>query len=280
MSNSTATLAAKKISILGCGWYGLELAKALVAQGYQVKGSSTTNEKLEVLANHQIQPFLVNFKKGEEYYDPIFFQTDILFVCIPPKRSTGEQADYKYKIERIINAMKLNNTSNLIFISSTAVYGDTNTTVTELDIPKPETESGKAILDVENLLKNQTAFTTTILRFAGLVGPKRDPARFFAGKTEVANGQAPINLIHLDDCIGISLSLLKNSAFGYTLNACAPDHPSKQEFYTTAAVKAQLHLPTFKNELLTWKLVSSIQPPIINYNYLVSNWMRWLSKEN
>lgn len=279
MNNSTATLAAKRISILGCGWYGLELAKALVAQGCQVKGSSTTKEKLEVLANHQIQPFLINFQKGEEHYDPIFFQSDILFICIPPKRSSGEQADYKYKIEGIVNAAKLNNTPQLIFISSTAVYGDTNTTVTELDIPKPETESGKAMLEVENLLKTQTAFSTTILRFAGLVGPKRDPARFFAGKTEVPNGKAPINLIHLDDCIGISLSILKNNAFGQTFNAAAPDHPSKQEFYTTAALKAKLALPTFKNELLTWKIVSSTQLPLLNYHYLVSNWIAWLNKE-
>lgn len=279
MNNSTATFAGKTISILGCGWYGLELAKALVALGIQVKGSSTTINKLEVLANHQIEPFLIDFRKEDEQYDPFFFQSDILFVCIPPKRSSGEQADYKYKIERIIDVAKLNNTIHLIFISSTAVYGETNSSVTELDLPNPETESGKAILEVENLLKSQTAFSTTILRFAGLVGPKRDPARFFAGKTEIPNGRAPINLIHLEDCIGISLALLKNSAFGYTFNACAPDHPSKQEFYTTAARKSSLTTPTFKDELLNWKLVSSIQSPLINYTYHVSNWIEWLNRE-
>ncbi|WEK21189.1 MAG: SDR family oxidoreductase [Candidatus Pedobacter colombiensis] len=280
MNNTTAIFASKTISILGCGWYGLELAKALVAEGYPVKGSSTTIEKLETLADFQIQAFLINFQRGEEYYDPIFFQSDILFVCIPPKRSTGEQADYQYKVERIINAAKLNNIAHLIFISSTAVYADTNVEVTELDPPNPKTDSGKAIFNVENLLKSQTAFTTTILRFAGLVGPGRDPARFFAGKTEIPNGQAPINLIHLDDCIGISLGLLKNNTFGDTLNACAPDHPSKQEFYTNAAIKAGLPLPVFKNELLNWKLVSSIQPALLNYNYLISNWIEWLNKES
>lgn len=279
MNNSTATFAGKTISILGCGWYGLELAKALVTLGIQVKGSSTTIDKLEVLANHQIEPFLINFRKEEEQYDPIFFQSDILFVCIPPKRSSGEQADYKYKIERIIDAAKVNNTIHLIFISSTAVYGETNSTVTELDLPNPETESGKAILEVENMLKSQTAFSTTILRFAGLVGPKRDPAKFFAGKTEIPNGRAPINLIHLEDCIGISLTLLKNNAFGHTFNACAPDHPSKQDFYTTAARKSSLAIPTFKDELLNWKLVSSIQSPLINYTYHVSNWIEWLNRE-
>lgn len=270
----------KTISILGCGWYGLELAKALVEQGYLVKGSSTTFEKLELLSAYQIQPFLINIQKEEEKYDPVFFQSELLFICIPPRRNTAEQADFHHKIERIIAAAKQNKITQLIFISSTAVYGDTNSTLNELDIPKPETESGKAMLKVEYLLRNQPDFTTTIIRFAGLVGPKRHPGRFFAGKKDIPNGRAPINLIHLNDCIGISLAILNDQLFGYTFNACAPDHPSKQEFYTGAAIEANLATPIFKDELLTWKIVTSVYSSVLNYNYLVSNWIKWLSKDN
>ncbi|SMD00546.1 SDR family oxidoreductase [Pedobacter nyackensis] len=268
----------KTISILGCGWYGLELAKVLTQSGYRVKGSSTTTEKLETLSAHQIEPFLVNFQKDEEHYDPSFFQSDILFVSIPPKRSSAEQADFCYKIERIIHAAKLNHVKQLVFISSIAVYGDVNAEVNEWSIPQPETPSAIAMLEAENMLKNQNDFTYTIIRFAGLVGPNRDPGRFFAGKTDVPNGQAPINLIHLDDCIGISLNLLKNEAFGHTYNACSPDHPSKQTFYTAATLKARLTPPVFKDELLNWKIVSSIQAPLANYNYIVSDWIEWLNK--
>ena len=38
-----------EISIMGCGWLGLPLAAQLVKAGYNVKGSTTTPEKLEVL---------------------------------------------------------------------------------------------------------------------------------------------------------------------------------------------------------------------------------------
>lgn len=279
MSN-TSVLTKKTISILGCGWYGLELAKALIEQGYQVKGSSTTIEKLEILSNYQIQPFLVNIQKGEEQYDPSFFKSELLFVCIPPKRNAAEQADFFYKIERIINAAKNNHIKQLIFISSSAVYGDTNSELTELDTPHPETASGKAMLKVESLLKNQTDFTSTIIRFAGLVGPKRHPGRFFAGKENIPNGRAPINLIHLDDCIGLSLAILKNEAFGYTFNACAPHHPSKQDFYNLATKNIQLTPPIFIDELLNWKIVASVKTSILKYNYLVTNWIKWLEKDN
>lgn len=280
MGSSAQVNNKKTISILGCGWYGLELARALVQRGYIVKGSSTTVEKLEVLSAFQIQPFLINIQKDKEDYDVSFFQSELLFVCIPPKRNTTEQAGFYDKIERIVNAAKLQKVRQFVFISSTAVYGDTNSEVTELDLPQPETDSGAAMLKVENLLKKQKAFTSTIIRFAGLVGPKRHPGRFFAEKKDVPNGKAPINLIHLDDCIGISLAIIENQAFGHTFNACAPDHPAKQEFYTAAAVNTQLTPPVFKNELTTWKIVSSIHSQLLNYNFMVTNWINWLNKDN
>lgn len=275
-----ASKAPKTISILGCGWYGLELAKKLVQQNYIVKGSTTTAKNLELLATYQIRPFLIKFQKHEESYDPAFFQTDVLFVCIPPNRRAEQQSDFSAKIARIVNAAKLNKVIQVVFISSTAVYGDINAEVTELTTPCPETASGKAILEAENLLSSQKAFTSTIIRFAGLIGPKREPGRFFAEKTNVPNGRAPINLIHLDDCIGLSLSLLKNGAFGHIFNACSPHHPSKQQFYRAAALKAKLTPPVFKDELVKWKIVSTIRSPLLNYNYLVSNWIEWLSKDS
>ena len=47
------------ITILGCGWLGLPLAKALVKAGYSVKGSTTREENLETLREAGLEPFLV-----------------------------------------------------------------------------------------------------------------------------------------------------------------------------------------------------------------------------
>lgn len=269
----------KTISILGCGWYGIELAKALVEQGHTVKGSSTTPEKIELLSTFKIQPFLINITREEENYDPVFFNTDVLFISIPPKRNTSEQADFFCKIERIKNLAVLHKVKHVIFISSTAVYGACNSEVTELSVQQPETESGKAILKAEQMLLQQNAFTSTIIRFAGLVGPDRHPGRFFAGKTDIPNGRSPINLIHLKDCIGISLAILKNDAFGGVFNACGPDHPCRQDFYALAALNTKQTIPGFKDELLDWKIVSSINSAILNYNYVVTDWMNWLNEQ-
>jgi 3-hydroxyisobutyrate dehydrogenase-like beta-hydroxyacid dehydrogenase len=48
-----------KISILGCGWLGLPLAKVLVKNGFSVKGSTTTQDKILVLKQLGVDPFLI-----------------------------------------------------------------------------------------------------------------------------------------------------------------------------------------------------------------------------
>ena len=42
----------QKISIVGLGWLGLPLAVQLQKRGYAINGSTTTLDKLEVLAKH------------------------------------------------------------------------------------------------------------------------------------------------------------------------------------------------------------------------------------
>lgn len=256
------------VSILGCGWYGLELAKSLVNKWVKVKGSTTTTYKLSLLAASGIEPYLIDLSPINEIIDPSFFECDVLWISIPPKARTGNGAEYLLKIERLISLIKTYNIKQVVLISSTGVYSDSNAEVTELDSPSPDSESGKILLAAEELLKEQTAFTTTIIRFAGLIGPGREPGRFFAGKTDVPNGESPVNLINLTDCIGISNAILDKQAFGYTYNAVSPSHPTRANFYTQAAVAAGLELPHFIEEKENWKVVSSDNVrQILDYQY-------------
>lgn len=247
----------KTISILGCGWYGFALAQNLVKSGYRIKGSSTASDKFQKFREAGIEPFEVNFGPGSNRYPPDFFQTDLLIISIPPKRSSGEAGLYPEKIRQIKTAVQKAGIKRVLFISSTGVYGDKNQEVDEDTTPQPESESGKAMEAAEIILKDQNDFKLTILRFGGLIGPNRDPARFFAGKKNIPNGQAPVNLIHLNDCIGVSKAIIENNAFGYTFNACSQTHPQRMQFYTQAAIKSAMPVPEFIDELKEWKIVKS-----------------------
>lgn len=262
----------RNISILGCGWFGFPLAKKLVERGYQVNGSTTRKEKFELLRSDGIKPYLIDFGIEHQHTDIDFFLSDILIVAIPPKRRSGEIHAYPQKIEAICRlAAAQGKVRHLIYISSSGVYPNANKTFVETDLPEPDTESGSFLLKAEDIVKSHTDFSTTIVRFGGLYGAERDPARFFASKTDIPNGLAPVNLIHLDDCLGIIEAILDREAFGHLYNACSPEHPSRADFYTIAAKRAGLEPPIFLNELGSWKIIDSVNIPFyLSYTYKVS----------
>lgn len=239
-----------KISILGCGWLGLPLAKALVQNGSSVKGSTTSPEKLSVLENAGIQPFLISLKAEETQGDAIGFleNSSVLIIDIPPKLRGVEKENFVAKIENLIPFIEESSVENVLFISSTSVYGDDEPHVTENTIPNPDTESGRQLLATEMLLQSNPSFKTAILRFGGLIGEDRHPIKFLAGRKDIENPEAPINMIHQDDCIGIIQKIIATHSWSETFNAVAPFHPSRQDYYINKAIETGLAPPTFNHE--------------------------------
>ncbi|BAU54702.1 SDR family oxidoreductase [Mucilaginibacter gotjawali] len=246
------------VSILGCGWYGKALAADLLKTGTIVNGSATSPEKLETLGNSGILPYLVKFDNEQKAFDPTFFKCEVMVISIPPRLKAGEGSGYLSKIQQIINACIEYHVKKIIYISSTGVYGEYNREVNELDDPRPDTASGLILWEAEQLFRKETSFKTSVIRFGGLIGPGRHPGRFFAGKTNIPNGLAPVNLIHQSDCVGITMAVIDQDAFSYLYNACSPDHPAKAAYYAELTSKANMPAPGFINELKSWKVVNSV----------------------
>jgi len=246
------------ISIAGCGWFGMELAQSLLQEGHQVKGSTTSSDKMELLSAAGIEPALIRLSEKEELLsDHSFFKCDLLVIAIPPKARINEGKDYLFAMTRLIELATEHQIGKVIFISSTSVYGEIKGPVDEDTQPAPDTLSGKVLVQAEQLFASTQSFQTTIIRFAGLIGPGRDPGKFFSGKENIANGLAPVNLIHLADCVGITKAIIDKDFYGYIINACSPDHPTRKDFYTQASAKSGLPAPVFISELLSWKVVKS-----------------------
>ena len=265
------------ISILGCGWLGQPLGKQLIDKGYLVKGSVTTTEKFPELADAGISPYWVVLNKTEAIInDPDFFKTDVLIISIPLRRIEGIEQIFPAQIRNLMPFILKSGIQKVIFISSTSVYPDNFQTASEDIEPRPDKESGKACLQTEQLLKDFTEFKTTILRFGGLIGAERNPARFLLKSTlPVAN--IPVNLIHQDDCMGIISAILELEIWGETLNACCPDHPSKKEFYSKAALISGLPEPIFSDEIKSYKIVDSSKlQRLLKYKFKYSSPMEYL----
>ena len=268
----------KKIGVIGCGWLGLPLAIQLVAEGYYLKGTTTTREKLTTLSSHQIDPFLVQLNPaliGDDI--KTLFNVDLLIINIPPKRNQGLASDYLDKMYNIASTIKGSSINKIIFISSTSVYPEDKMVVSEETAIDVNSLPAISLYNAEEIFRNLENVKTTVIRMAGLIGPNRHPGRFFAGKENIPNGLAPVNLIHLDDCIGIIQMVIEKEIWGETFNGATPSHPTKAEFYNLAANQFNQTTAKFIYEEKEFKIVSSEKLiEKFNYQFKIPNLMKWL----
>ena len=227
ISNSTS------ISILSCGWLGESLALNLLEKGYRIKGATTSSDKRTGLSDKGIEAFQLRFEDLNE--DMIsFLNSDILIMNL-----TIKNLDL-YK--QFLPILEKSSVKKLILVSSTGVYKNSDKPVRE-DAELSESPW----VSIENIMKDYSNYQTTILRFSGLFGGDRKPGNFLSGK-KVKNADAPVNLIHRDDCIQIINEIIKQNAWGECFNCTADTHPSKKDFYTKAAESIGVALPIFDEE--------------------------------
>jgi nucleoside-diphosphate-sugar epimerase len=250
------------ISIMGCGWLGLETGKFLVAQGFNVKGSTTTEDKLSLLEELGIDAYFLKVNDKIDATDAVlesFFSSSILLLNIPPGRKNPNVVeDHPKQIQSIIEMAKKYGVEKIIFISSTGVYGDENKVVLETDVLNPVRSSGKALVAVESFLKNEKSLKINILRFAGLIGGERKAGRFFAGKTDIKGGNARVNMVWRSDCVRVIYEIIRQDIWGEVFNVCADEHPFKKDFYVQKAIEESFEIPVFSEDAKAdFKIVSN-----------------------
>ncbi|MBA3898726.1 MAG: SDR family NAD(P)-dependent oxidoreductase [Bacteroidetes bacterium] len=240
----------KSISIIGCGWLGLALGKELATSGMQVKGSTTSPDKMNKLEKEGIIPFLIDIKgEGIMGETSDFLESEVLFINIPPgRKNINVVVDFNQKLELLIRSIESlgHQYKQVYFISSSSVYPANNDVVNEQDARNPESKSGEALLLAEQRMIAVFGKKLSIIRFGGLVDEGRDPVKFFSGRKGISGGDSPVNLIHKKDCIAILQHLLKTPQSSYRIyNAACPKHPSRKTYYTFAANYYNMEIPLF-----------------------------------
>ncbi|MCT8339498.1 NAD(P)H-binding protein [Flavobacteriaceae bacterium TK19130] len=262
----------KTISITGLGWLGKPLYNRLNTLGFNVKGSVSSNQKAAQFQQKRIEAYklLITEQGVEGEVRAVLEDVDILIIMIPPGLRHNSGADFVKKMTHYRTAIEKAGVSKVILISSTSVYGDAQGNVTEKDSPQPEAENGRQLLQVEQDFFRAEAFQTSVVRFGGLVGGSRQPVRFLAGRTDLANGEAPVNLIHREDCLNILTAIIMKDAFGHIFNAVHPLHPTKEDYYTEKARELSLEPPQYRSERSDQKFkeVNSVQlTEILGYTF-------------
>ncbi|WP_221389811.1 NAD-dependent dehydratase [Dyadobacter sp. NIV53] len=274
MINKDSKIDKKRISILGCGWLGFQLAKRLLQldSTYKIKGSTTSPEKLELFENAGISGYLFDLNPDFSIENAViesFFDTDSLIISIPPRLGKNEPGFHPQQIGAIIEAVKNSPVKEIIYISSTGIYPDLNRIVIEEDVVLPEQSAAPDMVKGENLL---TALrpdkTVSIVRFGGLIGYERIPGKYVKNQKDMTTGSLPVNYIHPDDASEIIITMLENGVLNETFNIVAPLHPTRREIYESTCSQFGWEAPTFLQPKTgpNFKIISADKFAFV-YNY-------------
>lgn len=241
----------KKVAIVGLGWLGMPLALALNARGYQVVGTKTTPDGVEAARMSGVDCYPLRLTPELECdTDDLetLLNVDALVITLPASRTADGGDNYLLAVQQLVNSGLAVGVPRIIFTSSISVYGNAATTMREQSPLHPETSAGYVLVQLEQWLHQLPNTQVDILRLAGLVGPERHPGRFLAGKTALQGGDHGVNLVHRDDVVAAIELLLQLPSGGHLYNLCAPQHPSKREFYTEQAMRLGVTPPHYVSE--------------------------------
>lgn len=241
----------KRVAIVGLGWLGMPLALSLTADGMQVTGSKTTQDGVEAARMCGIESYVLELNPElvcEADDLAALLSVDALVITLPASRTASGGESYLLAVQQLVDSALAFNVPRIIFTSSTSVYGDRPGTTKESSELTPVSVAGRTLQELESWLHQLPHTSVDILRLSGLVGPKRHPGRFLAGKEGLSNGAQGVNLVHLEDVIEAIRLLLQRPKGGHVYNLCAPVHPSRKEFYPTVARQLGLTPPTFVDQ--------------------------------
>jgi len=248
----------RHISILGSGWLGSRLAALFVKQGEHVNISTRSAHKIRQLTARNTTVYQLDIE-SLSFNIQDFLNAQTLIINITCKNVSA--------FKNLLKEIKISPIQNIIFVSSTSVYPVGSGLCLESEALDCTTHT---LLQIEKIFFDNKDLQTTILRFAGLIGPKRHPGRFFKSGKKVRDPQARVNLIHLDDCLNIINRVVDKNVWGEVFNCCADSHPSKQDYYTKSALALGSNPPEFlKPEISGDKVVCNDKlKAVLDYQFI------------
>ena len=213
----------EKITIIGGGWLGVQLAEALYDDGYTIAISSRDPKKRLFFENNKWKSLSITFSDTSVNINPLI-ETDVLIIGLPPTGFTN----YPLMISSLLSAFSI--TTRVIFLSSTGVYANSTGRVSEESTLIQEHPLAVA----ENIILH--ASNWCILRLGGLIGPKRHPIHSLIKKVAPLNdGDSPVNLVHSHDVIQAIKMIVNQKVNEKIFTICNPEHPSRHDYYGLAA---------------------------------------------
>lgn len=220
-------------AILGCGYVGTRLARALIADGQRVRVAARNVARLAPLGAIGAEVRALDGAKSRAFGPALYGLTSpVVVYSIPPlgNAPSGEP------IRRAADAAGAVGASRFVYLSSTAVYGETpdgevvdEETPVALGDPEAATRIGEESA-VE--LARLAGLHTIVIRLAAIYGPGRGVReRLKAGSYKlIDDGAHHFSRVHVDDIVGILRAAVERAPAG-AVYCVGDDRPTTQREY-------------------------------------------------
>jgi nucleoside-diphosphate-sugar epimerase len=219
--------------ILGCGYLGRRVASLWLARGGRV--AALTRRNADALRASGIEPITGDVLDAASLRTLPEASTALYSVGLDRAAGRPMREVYVTGLANVLAALPP--CGRFIYVSSTSVYAQTDGRwVDESSLTEPTEESGRVILEAEQLLR-ATRPDAIILRFAGIYGPGRLLRRQPILKGEPLAGDAEkwLNLIHVADGAEAVLAAESRGTPGEMYNVADGSPVTRRDFYTHLA---------------------------------------------
>lgn len=250
----------ESLTIVGCGYTGLRLARLCKAAGIAVRGTVRSDAARSALQAEGIPAQILDL---DHHVGPCSDTAGPQVYMVPPPAS----GDRDPRVEAWLTSLT-SSPSCIVYLSTTAVYGDRQGAVVSEDSePRPESDRGRRRLDAERRILAYGARTSTrvrILRVPGIYGPGRLPLDRIANGSPVpaADETGPGNRIHVDDLAAACLAAIHYRGSLQVFNVGDGEYASMGEYFLRVARLAGLQAPP---QLPLAELLEKVSPAMRSF---------------
>jgi nucleoside-diphosphate-sugar epimerase len=251
------------VTVVGCGYTGHRLLKICRDADRDFLGTVRSEDSLAQLHSAGAAAEILDLDApGGQLPRAWTGNRAVIYMAPPP--DAGDTDDRMRAFLARLSARP----SALVYLSTTAVYGDTGgAAVDESTPPEPSSDRGRRRLDAERAVLSwgrETGVPVRVLRVPGIYGPGRLPVeRIRLGAPVVrAEDAGPGNRIHVDDLAAVSLAAADYTGPESVFNVGDGSHASMTDYSRTVARVAGLPAPP---ELPLSELLERVTPAMRSF---------------
>jgi nucleoside-diphosphate-sugar epimerase len=241
-------MSAPRALVLGCGYVGRRLARALAGRGMEVVGTTRNPARAAEVAAAGARPVLADVMRPETLSPLVAWRPSVVFDLVRPQVA-GEDAYSVEGTRNVARAFADAAPGALVYVSSTSVYGRRGGEWTDEATPvNPSSAVGEARVEAERVYLDawrERGLPARICRVPGIYGPGRTlRERLERGAYRRLDDEDHwVSRIHVDDLVEGLIAAWERGRPGEAYLLCDDEPVTGAEYAELTAELLALPLP-------------------------------------